>query len=255
MKQPHLYVNFATIRYDTTTALKTLAAIFTKKPINHPVQATTMAPKDAKINIQKLWSNQYSRPQSNNNPSSPSNVVESKNSPHPLRVVTLSVRGAATPRVPERVLNLSPRNLFHGYFLGIGIANQAIDLGEKHGTNMPIMNAVLNPVTRENTIQGHNEAPSPCTSVKKFLGNELRQLLQGICDIKGNNNFFFVDLVDILRFRKTTYGKLVCDLKQHKAEKELVSLTVGGEIMYYSIEVAIYTADITTFKILTNPNL
>jgi hypothetical protein len=44
----------------------------------------------------------------------------------------------------------------------------------------------------------------------------------------------------------------VCDYKPHKTEKERVRLTVGGDKLDYSSDVATYTADITTFKILIN---
>jgi hypothetical protein len=47
----------------------------------------------------------------------------------------------------------------------------------------------------------------------------------------------------------------VCDYKPHKKEKEWVRLTVGGDRLDYSGEVATSTADITTFKILINSTL
>jgi hypothetical protein len=55
--------------------------------------------------------------------------------------------------------------------------------------------------------------------------------------------------------RKITYGKKVCDCKPHKQEKERVRLTVGGDIVDYSGDVATSMADITTFKFLTNSTL
>jgi hypothetical protein len=54
---------------------------------------------------------------------------------------------------------------------------------------------------------------------------------------------------------KITYGKIVCDYKPHKKEKERVRLTVGGDRLDYSGDVATSTADITTFKILINSTL
>jgi hypothetical protein len=51
--------------------------------------------------------------------------------------------------------------------------------------------------------------------------------------------------------RNITYGKIVCDYKPHKKKR----LTVGGEILDYSGNVATSTADITTFKILINITL
>jgi hypothetical protein len=47
----------------------------------------------------------------------------------------------------------------------------------------------------------------------------------------------------------------VCDYKTHKKEKERVRLTVGGDKLDYSGDVATSTADITTFKILINSTL
>jgi hypothetical protein len=51
------------------------------------------------------------------------------------------------------------------------------------------------------------------------------------------------------------YGKIVCDYKSHRKEKEHVRLTVGGDKLDYSGNVATSTADITTFKILINSTL
>jgi hypothetical protein len=55
--------------------------------------------------------------------------------------------------------------------------------------------------------------------------------------------------------RKITYGKIVCDYKPHKKEKERVRLTVGSDKLDYSGDVATSTADITTFKVLINSTL
>jgi hypothetical protein len=62
-------------------------------------------------------------------------------------------------------------------------------------------------------------------------------------------------LKNIPHDRKITYSKIVCDYKPHKKEKEPVRLTVGGNILDYSGNVATSTADITTFKILINSTL
>jgi hypothetical protein len=55
--------------------------------------------------------------------------------------------------------------------------------------------------------------------------------------------------------RKITYGKIFCDNKPHKQEKERARLTVGGDRPDYSGDVATSTADITTLKILINSTL
>jgi hypothetical protein len=87
------------------------------------------------------------------------------------------------------------------------------------------------------------------------FGNEVGCLFQGIRDIPGTDTCFFIKLTNIPKYRKITYGKIVCDYKPHKKEKERVRLTVGGDMLDYSGDVATSTADNTTFKILINSTL
>jgi hypothetical protein len=71
---------------------------------------------------------------------------------------------------------------------------------------------------------------------------------QGIRGIPGTKKCVFVELTKIPKDRNITYGKIVCDYKPRKKEKN-VRLTVGGDRLDYSGDVATYTAAITTFKI------
>jgi hypothetical protein len=87
------------------------------------------------------------------------------------------------------------------------------------------------------------------------FGNECGRLFQEIGDISGTDTYFFIDLKNIPNDRKITNGKIVCDYKPHKKEKERVRLTVGGDRLDYSGDVATSTADIKTFKILINSTL
>jgi hypothetical protein len=87
------------------------------------------------------------------------------------------------------------------------------------------------------------------------FGNECGRLFQIIRDIPGTDTCLFIELKNIPNDRNITYGKIVCDYKPHKKEKERVPLTVGGDILNYSGDVATLTADITTFKILINSTL
>jgi hypothetical protein len=87
------------------------------------------------------------------------------------------------------------------------------------------------------------------------FGNECGRLCQGIRDIAGTDTFFFVYFKNIPNNRNITYGKIVCDYKPHKQEKEHVRLAMGGDRLDYSGDVATSTADITTFKILINSTL
>jgi hypothetical protein len=87
------------------------------------------------------------------------------------------------------------------------------------------------------------------------LRNELSRICQGMRDIAGTNTAFFIDLHNIPKDRKITYGKLVCDFKPKRTEKHRVRSTVGGDILDYSGDTATSMADITTFKNLINSTL
>jgi hypothetical protein len=87
------------------------------------------------------------------------------------------------------------------------------------------------------------------------FGNKCGRLFQVIREIPGTETCFFIKLTNIPIDRNITYGKIVCDYKPHKKEKERVRLTVGGDRLDYSGDVATSTADITTFKILINITL
>jgi hypothetical protein len=90
---------------------------------------------------------------------------------------------------------------------------------------------------------------------KRGFGNKAGRLFQGIHDIPGTDTCFFVELTNIPKDIKITYGKIVCDYKPHRKEKEGTRLTVVGDRLDYSGDVATSTADITTFKILINSTL
>jgi hypothetical protein len=52
------------------------------------------------------------------------------------------------------------------------------------------------------------------------FGNECGRLFKGIRDIAGTDTCFFIKLTDIPKDRKIMYGKILCDNKPHKKEKE-----------------------------------
>jgi hypothetical protein len=89
----------------------------------------------------------------------------------------------------------------------------------------------------------------------RCFGNEYGRLFQGIQNIPGTDTCFFIRLTNIPKDRKITDGKIVCDYKPHKKEKECVRLTMGGDRLEYSGDIATSTADITTFKILISSTL
>jgi hypothetical protein len=135
-------------------------------------------------------------------------------------------------------------------------AQMAIVLGDNHWSRQHQSNAVIHPVTeKEMEYPALMKDPRLRPLWTRGFGDECWRLFQGIRDIAGTNTCFFIKLTNIPKDRKITCGKIVCDYKPHKKEKERFRLTVGGDKVHYSGDVTTSTADITTFKILINSTL
>jgi hypothetical protein len=135
-------------------------------------------------------------------------------------------------------------------------AHMAISLGDSHWSRQHQANAVIHPVTgKEMEYSALMKDPRLQPLWTRGFGNECGRLFQGIWDIPGTDTCFFIKLTSIPKDIKITYGKIVCNNKPHKKEKERVPLTVGGDRLDYSGDVATSTADITTFKIIINSTL
>jgi hypothetical protein len=172
----------------------------------------------------------------------------------PPRVVTPRTLRHSPPRVLTGSRQLSPRNPSQDDFCGMDSAPMEIDL--EHCSQRQQSNAVINPVTgKEMEYSALMKDPRLQQLWTRGFGNKCGRLFQGIRDIPGTDTCFFTTLKNIPHDRKITYGKIVCDYKPHKKEKERARLTVGGDILDYSGDVATSTADITTFKILINSTL
>jgi hypothetical protein len=135
-------------------------------------------------------------------------------------------------------------------------AHMAIALGHNHWSQRHHANAVIHQITgKEMEYSALMKDPRLQPLWTRGFGNECGRLFQGIQDIPRTDTCFFTMLKNIPKDRKITYGKIVCDYKPHTQEKERVRLTVGGDKLDYSGDVATSTADITTFKILINSTL
>jgi hypothetical protein len=131
-----------------------------------------------------------------------------------------------------------------------------IALGNHHWSQQYQANAVFHPVTgKEMEYTALMKDPRLQPLWKRGFGNKCGRLFQVIRDIPGTDTCFFIKLTNIPKDRKITYGKICCDYKPHKMEKERVRLTVGGDRLDYSSDVATSTADIKTFKILINSTI
>jgi hypothetical protein len=129
-------------------------------------------------------------------------------------------------------------------------AHMAIVLGNNHWSQRHQANAVIHPVTRKETeYSALMKDPRLQPLWMGGFGNECGRLFQGIRDIPGTDTCLLTTLKNIPNDRNITYGKIVCDYQPHKKEKERVRLTVGGNRLNYSGDIATSTAEITTFKI------
>jgi hypothetical protein len=134
--------------------------------------------------------------------------------------------------------------------------HMAIALGNNHWSQQHQANAVIHPVTgKEMEYMALMKDPCLQPLWQRGFGNEYGRLFQGIRDIPGTDTCFFIKLTNVPKYRKITYGKIVCDYKPHKKEKERVRLTVGGNRLDYSSDITTSTANITTFKILISSTL
>jgi hypothetical protein len=261
VQNPHPDVPFAHVGDDTISALAELAAIFklklrqTPSPTPQAVPSTVcqrscLAESSNQILNSTMPLSRQKRSQTT------IHTQDISNAPLPPRVVTPRTLRPSPPRVPTRSRRLSPRNLSQDDFFAMETAHMAIALGNNHWSWQHLANAVIHPVTgKEMEYTALMKDPRLQPLWTRGFGNECRRLFQGIRDIAGTTMCFFIKLNNIPKDRNITYGKIVCDYKPHKKEKEHVRLTVGGDILDYSDDVATSTADITTFKILINSTL
>jgi hypothetical protein len=111
-------------------------------------------------------------------------------------------------------------------------AHMAIALRDNHWSQQHQANDVIHPVTgKEMEYSALMKDPRLQSFWTRGFGKECGRLFQGVRDIPGTDTCFFIKLKNIPKDRKITYGKIVCNYKPHKKEKERVRLTVGGDIL------------------------
>jgi hypothetical protein len=261
LQNPHPDVPFASAGDDTIAALTDLSAIFKLKLRQAPSPATqalptkvvprpSLAPSSTQVLNSPMPISRQTRSQAK------IHTKDIPNVPLPPRVVTPRTLHPSPPRVPTGSARLSPRNLSQNLFCGMESAHITIALGNNHWTKRHQANAVIHPITRkEMEYTAFMKDPRLQPLWTQVFGNECGRLFQGVRDIPGTDTCLFIELKNIAKDRKITYGKILCDYKPHKKEKERVRLTVGGDKLDYSGDVATSTADVTTFRILINSTL
>ena len=66
--------------------------------------------------------------------------------------------------------------------------------------------------------------------------------------VKGKNTVIFIPKDQVPKDKKLTYGKIVCEVKPEKEEKESTILTVGGNLLDFTGNLSAPTASDTTAK-------
>jgi hypothetical protein len=260
-KNPHPYVPFSCVGDDTISALADIAAIFKLKLQHAPSPETRASPAKVVTHPSLIPSPTQilNSPIPSRRQTISQTTIHTKNIPDvplPPRVVTPRSLRASPPRVPSSSQRLSPRNLSQDDFCRMDSAHMAIALGNHHWSQRHKANAVIHPVTqKEMEYSALMKDPRLQPLWTQGFGNECGRLFQGIGDIPGTETCLFTTLKNIPHDRNITYGKIVCDYKPHKKKKERVPLSVGGDRLQYSGDVATSTANITTFKILVNITL
>ena len=86
----------------------------------------------------------------------------------------------------------------------------------------------------------------------KGISNEIGRLFQGIGDIQGTNNCFFVQRHKVTQGAKVTYSYIVYDTCPQKKETHLVQLTVGGYKLNFDGPFSTPIENLTTSKLHWN---
>jgi hypothetical protein len=225
-QNPYPDVPFASVGDDTIKALADLAAIFKIKLQQAPSLATAASPATL---VQRpilipLSTQILNSPIPESRQTRSQTIIYTQDIPDvplPPRVVTPRTLRHSPPRVPTGSRRLSPRNLSQDDFCGMNTSHMAIALGNNHWSQRHHANTVIHPVTRKemeySALMGE---PRLQPLLTRGFGNECGRQFQGIRDIPGTDKFFFITLKNIPEDKKITYGKIVCNYKPHKQEKE-----------------------------------
>jgi hypothetical protein len=259
LQNPHPRVPFASVGDDTISSLADLATIFKLKLRQTPSPAPQAVPPQvfqhpsfAESSNQILNSPMPITRQTRSQMTIP--TQDFPNVPLPPRVVTPRTLLPSPLRVPTRSRRLSPRNLSQDDFCRMDTAHMAIPLGDNNWSQKHKANAVIHPVTgKEMEYSALMKDP-----VYNHFGHED---LATNADASSKAFETFQEPIHFLhqtdkhpKRQKDHLRQIVCDYKPHKKEKEHVRLTVGGDKLNYSGDIATSTADITTFKISTAPS-
>ena len=120
-----------------------------------------------------------------------------------------------------------------------------------------VINAVICPTTGD-TLEYKQLSKGP--TAKQWatsFANELGRLANGVGSRmpSGSNTIAFIPKHMVPKHKRPTYGRLVCDIRQHKQETHRSRLTVGGNLIDYLGDRSTATADLTTIKCHINATI
>ena len=117
-------------------------------------------------------------------------------------------------------------------------------------------NAVLDDETGEMMEYRHLiKNPKYREAWGRSFGNEIGRLAQGMPGrVTGTETIFFIHKTEVPtnRWKDITYGRICCNYREQKAEKNRTRLTVGGNLINYPGDCGTPTADMLTVKLLFN---
>jgi hypothetical protein len=135
--------------------------------------------------------------------------------------------------------------------------------GVIHKTNSPVnansvnfIGAIIDNVTGNVLEYCHLiKSKSHCTIWQHSFSNKLGCLFQGICNIKGNETYFFICKQQMPQHKQATYGRICCNYCPQKDEPHCTRLTVGGDQITYNSNKSTPTATLVTAKLLINSTI
>ena len=64
--------------------------------------------------------------------------------------------------------------------------------------------------------------------------------------VKGSDTFHFMHKKNVPKGKKITYARLCCDIRLQKNDANRTQLTIGGDKLYYNVNISTETAGIET---------
>ena len=90
----------------------------------------------------------------------------------------------------------------------------------------------------------------------RSVSNELSTVAPGVGNrVAGSSKIFFISKSQVPQDRKVTYGRIVCEIKPHKAETHRTRISIGINLIDYPGEVTTPTADIKIVKTLISSTI